>query len=87
MRSPKTSSKRPSRPPPPIDGGDAFVPDFRRGAVHLADEEADALAEEYLASATSGEEAFEDARDEVTDEEVGGPFLQFETTPKKELES
>ncbi len=73
------------RPAPPSDGGEAFLGDPRRThSSHAKDELAEVLAEEFLAAATSGEEITEDVRDEVTDEEKGGPFLIG--TPR-ELES
>ena len=54
------------------DGGDAFVPDYRHGFVASADGDAEALGEEFIASATSAEAVAEDARDEVLAEELGG---------------
>jgi hypothetical protein len=58
------------------DDGTAFLPDPRDGFSHVHDDLADVLAEEYLLAATSAEEMTEDVRDEVTDEERGGPFLE-----------
>ena len=63
------------------DGANAFFDDpfdrkTRRVGVHARDPLAEALAEQFLAAATSGEEVAEDVRDEVTTEEVGGPFLE-----------
>ncbi|MBS2018823.1 MAG: hypothetical protein JST00_38505 [Deltaproteobacteria bacterium] len=71
MRSPKPRVRK----SPPLDAGDAFLPDTRRGPLHLADDEADALAEEFLASATSGEEIAEDARNELVPEELALDFI------------
>ncbi len=42
------------------------------------------LAEEYLISATSGEQAAEDIRNQETPEERGGPFV--ETTSAQEID-
>ncbi|MBS2017204.1 MAG: hypothetical protein JST00_30255 [Deltaproteobacteria bacterium] len=57
------------------DDGEAFVPDPRTaGRANAAD--AEFFAEEFLASATSGENVEQDASDEVTPEEYGGPFLE-----------
>ncbi|MBI5513720.1 MAG: hypothetical protein HY909_08120 [Deltaproteobacteria bacterium] len=73
------------RPAPPPDQGEAFVHDPRlTRRAHASDELAEALAEEYLAAATSGEEITEDVRDEVTDEERGGPFVIGATRPRDE---
>lgn len=71
MRSPKPKNRRPA----PLDDGDAFIPDCRRGPIHLADDEADALAEEFIASATSGEEIAEDARNELVPEELALDYV------------
>jgi hypothetical protein len=58
------------------DDGRAFLPDPREGfGGRVSDDLAEMLAEEFVASATSGEEASADARDESFIEEVGGPFV------------
>jgi hypothetical protein len=57
------------------DDGDAFIPDPHGGPAHTRDDLAENLAEEFLASATSGEETIEDHRDETYAEELGGPFV------------
>jgi hypothetical protein len=63
------------------DNGDAFLPDpmahGRRGPLPADD--AEWFAEEFIASATTGEPIAEDARDEVADDEDGGPFLELST--------
>jgi hypothetical protein len=41
------------------------------------DDDAEASAEEFLLQATSGEDVGEDARDEVVEEELGGPYFQI----------
>jgi hypothetical protein len=58
--------------------------------------EAEADAEEFIGSATMGESVSEDARNEVVDEEEGGPFMlldeearlppESELTEERELE-
>jgi hypothetical protein len=58
------------------DDGNAFLPDPQGGRAHSDDALAEALAEDFLESATSAEEAGEDIRDEFVSEEVGGPFLE-----------
>ena len=55
-----------------LDGGDAFVPDFRRGLGALKDNEAEAFGEEFVSSATSAEAVAESARDEFASDELGG---------------
>jgi hypothetical protein len=58
------------------DGGDAFIPDpSTAGRARANDPLAEQLAEEYLQSATTGEEAAPDAFDQTVDEEEGGPFV------------
>jgi hypothetical protein len=65
------------------DSADAFLPDPMAGGGHgpLASDDAEWFAEEYIASATTGEPIMEDARDEVSEEEEGGPFLVLEAEP------
>lgn len=81
MKHPVPDRPRNSRPPTDharSDGGRAFLPDpFEHGWVSSStspDALAEGLAEEFLASATSGEEVTSDERDEVQTEELGGPF-------------
>jgi hypothetical protein len=59
-----------------LDGGSAFVPDFRRGFVEIGDGDAEAFGEEFIASATSGEGVGEDARNERDAEELAGLFVE-----------
>lgn len=67
------------------DDGTAFLPDYRSrrslGAHDLPDD-AEADAEEFLANATLGEPMNEDARDEVTEEELGGPFIELDANAR-----
>lgn len=69
------------------DDGDAFVPDplKERSDLRPADD-ADSFGEEFVASATMGQSVVEDARDEVADEEVGGPFIELESEHLEEEE-
>jgi hypothetical protein len=62
------------------DDGDAFVPDplKERSDLRPADD-AESFGEEFITSATTGNSIGEDARDEVADEEVGGPFIELES--------
>ena len=55
----------------------AFIPEPADGVpAEAIDDLAEALGEDFIASATSAEEAGEEARDEVLPEEWGGPFLE-----------
>ncbi len=68
------------------DDGTAFLPDPYDGAGKPArtdDSFAETLAEEYVSSATTGEETVEDDFNQVQTEEVGGPFT--ETTAAEEF--
>jgi hypothetical protein len=59
------------------DDGNAFLPDPGQGARSSApDDLAEVLGEEYVASATAGEDVNEDVRDEIVPEELGGPFVE-----------
>lgn len=65
----KPTSRRP-------DDGDAFLRDPQSGPAHSNDDLADSLAEDFLSSATSGEESTEEAHDQFLAEELGGPFIE-----------
>src|ERR1041384_575946 len=62
------------------DGGDAFFPDPGEGPARVADDLAEELAEEFLASATTGQEQGEEALDQFVEEEIGGPFVTTAST-------
>lgn len=55
------------------DVGDAFIPDPASG-VFIADE-AESFAEEFIAGVTSADSAYEEARNELSVDELGGPYL------------
>ena len=57
------------------DDGNAFLPDPGSGPAHTDDDLAEEIAEDFIASATSGEEAGVDTRDAAVPEEFGGPFV------------
>jgi hypothetical protein len=59
------------------DSADAFIrnPDDG-GPIHTDDDLAESLAEEFVHSATSGEEQTEEALDQLVPEEIGGPFVE-----------
>jgi hypothetical protein len=52
------------------------MPDPEDGPARIDDTLAESLAEEFLQSATRGEDSVEDALDEVVPEEIGGPFIE-----------
>lgn len=62
-----------ARRQPRSDSADAFFPE---SSAHTDDTLAENLAEEYLESATSGEERGEEAMNELVAEEIGGPFIE-----------
>lgn len=57
------------------DAGDAFFPDPGEGPALAPDDLAEELAEEFLASATTGQEQGAEAHDQFVEEEIGGPFV------------
>jgi hypothetical protein len=61
---------------PRPDDAEAFLHDPGSGPARAPDDLAESLAEEYVASALSGEEVAFDDRDETAPEEIGGPFLE-----------
>jgi hypothetical protein len=64
----------------------AFIPEPADHApADAIDDLAEALGEDFIASATSAEEAGEDARDEVLPEEWGGPFLEVPASEEFDL--
>jgi len=65
------------------DDANAFVPDPEGGPARAPDDLSEALAEEFVEAATSGEDQDEETRDAIVPEEVGGPFV--ETTAAEEL--
>jgi hypothetical protein len=64
-----------------LDGGRAFLPDPRSGArTGSSDSLAELVGEGFVSSATNGENSFDERRNEVTEDEIGGPFLETEGT-------
>lgn len=76
----RTQRKRPTAAAHPVrpDSGEAFLHDPTEAdpRVHSREPLAEMLGEEFVKAATSGEEAYSDAADAVTTEEVGGPFSE-----------
>ena len=66
------------------DDANAFIPEDG-SSIDSRDDLAEMLAEGFLAQATSGESVDLDVRDELLEEELGGPFVQ--TTPSVEFGS
>jgi hypothetical protein len=62
------------------DNGDAFLPDPTAKSEHgvLTSTDVEFFAEEFIASATAGEQVEMEAGDEVVEEEWGGPFLELD---------
>ncbi len=58
------------------DTADAFLPDPGDGPVRVDDDLAEALAEDYLTAATSGDDSQNQRLDEVVPEDLGGPFVE-----------
>jgi hypothetical protein len=80
---PTTNKRRPNGTPGDTEG-DTYVPEPAEQLLSPDDDLGEELAEEYLISATSGEQAAEDIRNEETPEERGGPFV--ETTAAQEID-
>lgn len=59
-----------------LDGGDAFLPDYRHGVAALTDDEVEAMGEEFIISATSAESIAEAARDEEVEDELDGLHVE-----------
>jgi len=76
-----TTKRRPDKRR--TDDADAFIPDPEGGRARTSDDLAETLAEDFVASATSGESVNEDVFDSVVPEESGGPFV--ETTSDEEF--
>lgn len=80
-RSPAAAN--PPGPPRRSDDADAFLPDPQGGPARVPDDFAELVAEDFIASATSGEEQTENERNQIVPEELGGPFIS--TTAEEEL--
>lgn len=67
------------------DYADAFIPDpsDNNGAAVFRDDLAEALGEEFVIAATTGEEMVDQDLHDVVSEEIGGPFI--ETTGAEEF--
>jgi hypothetical protein len=62
-----------------LDDGNAFLPDPRSGERPVRrDTLAELVVDSFLSAATTGGEAFDDARNAVTADELGGPFIEVD---------
>ena len=67
------------------DDAHAFVPDPAEHKAPVDDDLAEELAENFLTSATTGEDVGQEGLDEVIPEEEGGPFITV--PPEREFAS
>ena len=67
-----------SRRAPALDGGDAFVHDFRAGFAPILDGDTEAFARVFILGATSNDAVSELARDEIYVGEMGGLVFDLE---------
>lgn len=58
------------------DDADAFMDDPEGGPARIDDDLAETLAEEFIRSATTGEDTADTALDPTVPEEIGGPFIE-----------
>jgi hypothetical protein len=58
------------------DDANAFMPDPEGGPARIPDDLAEDLAENFIDSATRGDDADDAKLDAVVAEEIGGPFLE-----------
>jgi hypothetical protein len=58
------------------DTADAFMPDPEDGPARIKDDLAEVLAEDFLRSATSGDNVDDEVMEQVVAEEFGGPFVE-----------
>jgi hypothetical protein len=71
------------------DNGEAFLPDPTATEQHgaLTKTDVEFFAEEFIASATAGEQVEMEAGDEVVEEEWGGPFLELDALEGDDTEA
>lgn len=66
------------------DHANAFLPDPASGTYIKADD-AESIAEEFIASATSAAFVLEDARNELSMDELGGPYVDDDESVDMDL--
>jgi len=69
-------SKRTKRQPERSDNANAFVPVPEQHGGPVDDDLAEYLGENFLASATGGDDSGDALQDDVVTEELGGPFIE-----------
>jgi hypothetical protein len=69
-----SSMRFPGRKARRRDRGDAFLPD-PAGGTFIALPDAESAAEEFITAVTSADFVLEEARNELSVDEVGGPFI------------
>jgi hypothetical protein len=70
-----------------LDDGNAFLPDPRNGERPLKrDTLAELVCDSFLSAATTGGETFDDVRNEVTADELGGPFIEVDASEELAIE-
>jgi hypothetical protein len=74
-RRPAPAAEPPERRPGRSDDADAFIPDPDEGPARAPDDLAEVLAEDFLESATRGNDVYEDEVDRTLPDEIGGPFV------------
>ena len=65
------------------DAANAFFPDPGEGPALAPDDLAEGLAEDFMVSATTGQEQGAEAHERFVEEEIGGPFVT--TLPRVEF--
>lgn len=65
------------------DDGEAFLPDPDGGPIQSTGGVGDEMLEDFMRTATSGEDAAEDVRNQEFEEDHGGPFVT--TSANQEL--
>jgi hypothetical protein len=61
-----------------LDGGTAFLPDPRHGATRSRDTLAEMVGEQFVSSATSAEDQFDETRNAVSEDEAGGTLHEID---------
>src|SRR5579885_3664721 len=70
-----------------LDHGNAFLPDPRKtGKATTRVSLAELFAEGYVSAATHGEDTFDTQRDQMTADELGGPFIEVDATEELALD-
>ena len=68
--------KKKKRPEERSDAANAFIAEPERSEGPVPDDLAEYLGESFLSSATGGEDSDEALHDDMTIDELGGPFIE-----------